>query len=125
MHSIYSNLFFCLKLNYTGDVVNDEFDPDRYKDGMTPLINAEIREEFYFFIAHYVRKVFSDSKILKHLKSMPGVSFLDMISTSDIAYVLTIVKNGQKGWDEKMKGNDPNEETLDSGTYIHVANVVF
>ena len=42
-----------------------------------------------------------------------------------IAYVLTIVKNGQKGWDEKMKGNDPNEETLDSGTYIHVANVVF
>ena len=56
---------------------------------------------------------------------MPGVSFLDMISTSDIAYVLTIVKNGQKGWDEKMKGNDPNEKTLDSGTYIHVANVVF
>ena len=53
---------------------------------------------------------------------MPGVSFLDMISTSDIAYVLTIVKNGKKGWDEKMKGNDRNEE---SGTYIHVANVVF
>ena len=124
MHSIYSNLF-CLKLNYTGDYARDEFDPDRYKDGMTQLINAEIREEFYFFIAHYVWKVFSDSKILKHLKSMPGVSFLDMISTSDIAYVLTIVKNGQKGWDEKMKGNDPNEETLDSGTYIHVANVVF
>ena len=92
---------------------------------MSQLINAETRVQFYFFIAHYVRKVFSDSKILKHLKSMPGVSFLDMISTSDIAYVLTIVKNGQKGWDEKMKGNDPNEKTLDSGTYIHVANVVF
>lgn len=121
MHCIYSNLF-CLKLNYTGDRARDEFDPDRYKDGMSQLINAETRVEFYFFIAHYVRKVFSDSKILKHLKSMPGVSFLDMISTSDIAYVLTIVKNGKKGWDEKMKGNDPNKE---SRTYIHVANVVF
>ena len=124
MHSIYSNLltFFCLKLNYTGDNARDEFDPDRYKDGMEQLIDPDIRVNFYFFIAHYVRKVFSDSKILKHLKSMPGVSFLDMISTSDIAYVLTIVKNGKKGWDEKMKGNDRNEE---SGTYIHVANVVF
>ena len=89
---------------------------------MTQLVDPDIREDFYYFIAHYVRKVFSDSKILKHLKSMPGVSFLDMISTSDIAYVLTIVKNGQKGWDEKMKGNGPNEE---SGTYIHVANFVF
>jgi len=89
---------------------------------MKQLIDPDIRLDFYFFIAHYVRKVFSDSKILKHLKSMPGVSFLDMISTSDIAYVLTIVKNGKRGWDEKMKGNDPNEE---SGTYIHVANVVF
>ena len=64
----------------------------------------------------------SDGKIVKHLHSYAGVSFLDMISTSDIAYVLTIVKNGTKGWDEKMKGIDPNEE---SGTYIHVANVVF
>ena len=61
--------------------------------------------------------MYSDSKIVKHLKSYAGVSFLDMISTSDIAYVLTIVKNGKEGWDEKMKRND--------GTYIHVANVVF
>ena len=59
--------------------------------------------------------MYSDSKIVKHLHSNAGVSFLDMISTSDIAYVLTIVKNGKEGWDEKMK----------TGMYIHVANVVF
>lgn len=115
MHSIYSN-FFPLKLNYTADHAREEFDPDEFKEGLKQLINAETREEFYFFIAHYVRKVFSDSKIVKHLHSYEGVSFLDMISTSDIAYVLTIVKNGKEGWDEKMKRND--------GMYIHVANVV-
>jgi len=57
--------------------------------------------------------VLSDGKIVKHLHSYAGVSFLDMISTSDIAYVLTIVKNQKEGWDEKMK----------TGMYIHVAKL--
>lgn len=76
--------------------------------------NARIN--FYFFIAHYVRKVFSDSKIKQHLRSVKGSSFLDMISTSDIAYVLTIVKNGRCVWDERIKMKDNTETEYEQGT---------
>jgi hypothetical protein len=50
-----------------------------------------------------------------------------MISTSDIAYVLTIVKNGKDGWDEKMKRTESehDEQEQELGMYMHVANVVF
>jgi hypothetical protein len=92
------------------------------------LIKPEVREEFYHFIAHYVRKVFPDSKIAQQLRSSPGSSFLDMITPSDIAYVLTIVKNGKNGWEEKMKkkeSGDNNNHEHDLGMYMHVANVLF
>jgi hypothetical protein len=68
------------------------------KSVIEQLINPQVREEFYYFIAHYVRKVFPDSEIVQYLRLSVGSSFLDMISTSDIAYVLsTIVKNGKDG----------------------------
>ena len=91
------------------------------------LIQPQVRDEYYHFIAHYVRKVFPDSKIVQHLRSSPGSSFLDMISPSDIAYVLTIVKNGKNGWEEKMKkkkSGEHNEHKQEFGMYMNVANVV-
>jgi len=50
------------------------------------------------FFARYVRKVLSDRHIKNTLSSSPGMSFLDMIGPSDIAYVVTVLKNSKAAW---------------------------
>jgi len=50
------------------------------------------------FIARYVRKVHSDRHIKSTLSSSPGMSFLDMIGPSDIAYIITVLKNSKAAW---------------------------
>ena len=56
----------------------------------------------YKFIAIYVRKVDPDSIIMQDLSENEGVSFIDMITPSDIAYVICLVKNGKDMWDQKI-----------------------
>ena len=94
----------------TADPKRKMLDPDELKDGISQLIIPEVRNKFYFFIAHYVRKVWADNKIVKDMKNSPGCSFLDLITDSDIAYVLTVVKNNRDMWDEKL---DKREEDTD------------
>ena len=121
MHSICSN--FCqLKLNNTDDPNRKGFNPDKFTDGYEQLRDAENRKEYYFFIAHYVRKVFPDNKITQLLRATPGSSFLDLITTSDIAYVITVVKNGRDMWDERLDGKESNAEGSGQGSsmYMHV-----
>jgi len=93
-------------------------DPDELKDGISQLIDPEVRNNFYFFIAHYVRKVYADHKIVKDMKNSPGRSFLGFITDSDIAYVLTVVKNNRDMWDEKLdkKEGDTDDVAQGSGT---------
>jgi len=45
------------------------------------------------FLAKYVRKMHSDSEIKRELKNNKGMSFLDLITPSDIAFVICVVKN--------------------------------
>ncbi len=57
----------------------------------------------YEFIARYVRNVHPDSITTKDLSENVGVSFIDMITPSDIAYVIWFVKNGKDMWDQKIR----------------------
>ena len=50
------------------------------------------------FLARYVRKLHSDRHIKMTLSSNPGMSFLDMIGASDIAYVICVLKNNYAFW---------------------------
>jgi hypothetical protein len=59
------------------------------------MVDAELRELLYDFIARYVWKVFADSMITKNLCAIPGYSFLDLIKPSDIAYVISLAKNSK------------------------------
>ena len=52
----------------------------------------------YDFLARYVRKLHSDRYIKKTLSANPGTSFLDVIGPSDVAYVITLVKNSIAVW---------------------------
>jgi hypothetical protein len=57
----------------------------------------------YEFFARYVRKVYSDSVIKTDLKNNEGLSFIDKITPSDIAFVNSVLKNGCKVWDQNIK----------------------
>jgi hypothetical protein len=57
----------------------------------------------YKFFARYVRKVYSDSDIKTDLKNNEGLSFVDRITPSDIACVISVLKNGCDVWDKKCQ----------------------
>ncbi len=50
-----------------------------------------------------MRKVHPDTDIKKDLKNNEDFLFIDMITQSDIAFVISILKNGCNVWDQTMK----------------------
>ena len=89
-----------------GDRNRSEIDPDSLVKGVEDfMIDAQAREGLYDFIARYVRKVCPDSIITKGLRSMPGpgYTFLDLIRPSDVAYVISLLKNGRGMWDMEIE----------------------
>ncbi len=57
----------------------------------------------YEFFARYVRKVYSDSYVKTDLKNDEGLSFVDWITPTDIAFVISVLKNGCNVWDKNIK----------------------
>ncbi len=72
------------------------------KEGMKNYMNSMARVYLYKLIARYVRKVHPDSIITRDLSENVGVLFIDMITPSDIAYVICLVKNGRDMWEPKI-----------------------
>ena len=85
-----------------GDNNRGSMDPDMLKKGMKNYMNSMVWVYLYEFIARYVRKVHPDSIITQYLSENWGVSFIDMITPSDIAYVICLVKNGRDMWEPKI-----------------------
>ena len=87
-----------------GDQNRSEIDPDSLVKGVEDfMIDAQAREGLYDFIARYVRKVCPDSLITKGMRAMPGYTFLDLIRPSDVAYVISLLKNGRGMWDMEIE----------------------
>jgi hypothetical protein len=57
----------------------------------------------YKFLARCVRKVYPDTDMKKDLKNNKGFLFIDRITPSDMAFVISILKNGCNVWDQTMK----------------------
>jgi hypothetical protein len=55
------------------------------------------------FFARYVRKAHSGSAIKSELRNNEGLLFVDIISLSDIAFVISVIKNGWDVWDQKIR----------------------
>ncbi len=72
------------------------------QEGMKNHMNSMAWVYLYEFIARYVRKVCPDSMIMRDLSENVGVSFIDMITPTDIACVICLVKNGKDMWDQKI-----------------------
>ncbi len=89
--------------SYTDDKNRDNIDPDKLKNGITDYPSQEDKEILYMFFARYVRKAHSDGAIKCKLRNNEEFLFIDIISLSDIALVISIIKNGRDVWDQKIR----------------------
>jgi hypothetical protein len=83
----------------TEDNNRDKIDPDKLRNGLAQNASSSNKAELYKFLARYARKVYPDRDIKKVLKNNEGLLFIDRITPSDIAFVISILKNGCNVWD--------------------------
>ena len=81
--------------SYTDDKNRVDINPDKLKNGITNYPSPEDKEILYMFFARYVRKAHSNGVIKSELRNNEGLSFIDIISPSDIVFVISVIKNGQ------------------------------
>jgi hypothetical protein len=80
--------------SYTDDKNRDNIDPDKLKNGITNYPFPEEKEILHMFFARHVRKAHSDSVIKSELRNNEALLFVGIISLSNIAFVISVIKNG-------------------------------
>jgi hypothetical protein len=85
------------------DKDQNNVNPDKLKNGLRDFGGDKEKEVVYMFLVKYVRKTHSDSEIKRQLKSNEGMSFVDLITPSDIAFVISVIKNARHVWDQTIR----------------------
>ena len=60
-------------------------------------------DELCEFLAYYARQVHSKRYYRSALLNNPGATFLDVITASDVAYAISLIKNGRLVWIEQLR----------------------
>jgi hypothetical protein len=68
------------------------------RDFVIGKADANMLHPVYDFLTCYVHKLHSNRYIKKTLAANPGVSFLEIIGPSDVAYVISLLKNSVDVW---------------------------
>ncbi len=89
--------------SHSDDENRDNIDPDTQKKGITDYPSPEEKELLYMFFTRYVRKAHYNSAIKSELRNNEGLSFVDIISLGDIAFVISVIKNGRDVGDQKIR----------------------
>lgn len=67
-------------------------------DGLTWYVDNNRLDILFEFFAKYVRKIYGDRYLKSMIKRTVGLSLMDVITPSDIAYVICLFKNSQNVW---------------------------
>ncbi len=102
------NLIFLL----TGDPGRETLDPDLLGEMVKIEQGSNLLNQIFNLIARYVRKVHSDEHIWKVMRYSAGRSFLDIIGPSDIAYIVSIIKNSKGMWDQDIQVQELGAEAM-------------
>ncbi len=106
-----NNLFFLL----TGDPVRETLDPDLFGEMVKIEQGNNLLDQIFNLIARYVWKIHSDEhicKVLIHYNA--GRSFLNIIGPSDIAYIISIIKNSKGMWDQDIQMRELGKEAKEN-----------
>jgi hypothetical protein len=106
-----NNLFFLL----TGDPGRETLDPDLLEEMVKIEQSSNLLNQIFNLITRYVQKVHSDEYICKVLMGYnAGRSFLNIIKPSDIAYIVSIIKNSKGMWDQDIQMRELGEEAKEN-----------
>jgi hypothetical protein len=106
-----NNLFFLL----TGDPGRETLDPDLLGEMVKIEQGSNLLDQIFNLMARYIWKVHSDEhirKLLMHYNA--GRSFLDIIGPSDIAYIISIIKNSKGVGDQDIQMQELGEEAKEN-----------
>jgi hypothetical protein len=106
-----NNLFFFL----TDDPGRETLDPDLLGEMVKIEQGSNLLNQIFNLIARYVRKVHSDEHIRKVLMCCnAGRSFVNIIGPSDIAYIVSIIKNSKGMWHQDIQMQKLGEEAKEN-----------
>ena len=83
-------------------------------EGFARYDASEMEHYVFEFLLNYVRRVKSDMEWKKLLKRNPEKPFLMFVTPSDIAFILSLIKNGMKMWDQQAKRRQDNPTQRES-----------
>ncbi len=86
----YKKIFFL-----TGDPERATLDPDLLGEMVKIEWGSNLLDQIFNLIARYVRKVHADENIRRAIHYSAERSFLDVIGPSDIAYIISMIKNSK------------------------------
>ncbi len=72
-------------------------------EGIQTFVEMKTLHVDFKFMVTYVRWINLDAYWVKKMKSKPNVVWFQMISPSDIAYVIALVKNEQEMWGQSKR----------------------
>ena len=98
-----------------GDPNKTRLFPDELQEGIEKFIKDGSLHRVYEFFCHYVRRLYSDAWLTKKLKKYPERSFFQILTPSDIAYIISLVKNGKAMWDQEMDAVAENQDDEGEG----------
>jgi hypothetical protein len=93
------NVFFLL----TSDPGREALDPDLLEEMVKIEQGSNLLHQIFNLIARYVWKVHTDEHISRAIHYSAGRSFLDVIGPSDIAYIISMIKNSKSIWDQDIQ----------------------
>ncbi len=86
----------------TGDPGRATLDPDLLGEMVKIEQGSNLLNQIFNLIARYVRMVHADEHIHRAICYSAGRSFLDVIGPSDIAYIISMIKNSKGMWDQDI-----------------------
>jgi hypothetical protein len=104
------NLYFLL----TDDPGRETLDPDLLGEMVKIERGSNLLDQIFNLIARYVQKVHSDEHICRAICYSAGRSFLDVIGPSDIAYIISLIKNSKGMWDQDIQVQELGAEAMEN-----------
>jgi hypothetical protein len=91
-------------------------DPDKLCEGCKDFFKEGLDYVVFEFVCLYLRRIKTDVVWKKLLRENTGDPIFKFITPSDIAYILSIMKNGKEMWDQKKRlegtGGTSHEEKI-------------
>jgi hypothetical protein len=93
--------FVVMIYTFTGD--NKVVEPDPLSEGFARYAESNMEHYVFEFLLNYVRRMKSDLDWRKLLKKNPEKPFLLFVTPSDIAFTLSLIKNGRGMWNQAIR----------------------